>query len=224
MLIDHFTVCFIPRFDAAGKLSIINLLGRCLGRPALLIFSFLLVEAFFHTRSRRNYMIRLAILALISEAPFDLMVNRQFNIYCLQLQNVLWTYLIAFGALMVIDYVKEKYFLKLNRVYYFWSVIAIIVAIVVADAALVDFGAVGVMCVFVFYFLRGNKFGLVIGMIAWSIVALFMGHDIEMFGLIALWPINIFYRGEKGRIPKWFFYVFFPAHMLILGGIVYFLQ
>lgn len=224
MLIDHLTFCFIPVYDASGKIRLDYLLGRCLGRPSMLIFSFLIVESFFYTRNRWKYIIRIAILALVSEAPFDFLLNRQFNMNCLRSQNILWTFLIALLALMVIDNVKTKYFLKLNRVYYFWSVVAIVVAIVLADSAYVDYGSVGVMCVFVFYFLRGNKFGLVLGMIAWSIVALFSGHDLEIFGLIALWPINMFYRGEKGNIPKWVFYVFFPLHMTILGLIVYFLK
>ncbi|RRD39921.1 hypothetical protein EII29_05215 [Leptotrichia sp. OH3620_COT-345] len=64
------------------------------------IFSFMIVEGFFHTKSFTKYLMRLFIFALISEIPFNLFVSSEiaYPYY----QNVLWTFLISLIALWAI--------------------------------------------------------------------------------------------------------------------------
>ncbi len=45
---------------------------RCIGRIAFPIFCYMVVEGFLHTHSRPKYLLRLVIIALISEIPFDI--------------------------------------------------------------------------------------------------------------------------------------------------------
>ena len=65
MLIDHMTILFTDYGTT------IYTAGRAIGRIAMPIFMFFLVEGFFYTKNRWRSLIVLAIFALISEAPFD---------------------------------------------------------------------------------------------------------------------------------------------------------
>lgn len=50
----------------------------CIGRMAFPIFAFMIVEGYFHTHSLKNYIKRIAIGAVCSEIPFNLMVGKSF--------------------------------------------------------------------------------------------------------------------------------------------------
>ena len=67
MVIDHIGAILYPG----------DLIFRYIGRIAFPIFCFLLVEGFFHTHDRIQYMIRLGIFAILSEIPYDLAFRDQ---------------------------------------------------------------------------------------------------------------------------------------------------
>ena len=78
----------------------------CIGRLALPIFAFLLVEGYFHTKSLKKYAGRLFIFALISEIPFNLMMGGSlfFPIH----QNILFSFLIALGLIHLNEKAKAN--------------------------------------------------------------------------------------------------------------------
>lgn len=72
-----------------------------LGRIAFPLFAFLLVEGFVHTGNRKKYAVRMLVFALISEVPFNLMMeHRLFGPFH---QNVLWTFLIGIGMMIPVS-------------------------------------------------------------------------------------------------------------------------
>ena len=85
MLIDHIGAVFFPY--AIGL--------RIIGRISFPIYCFLLAEGVHHTRSPLKYGLRLLLVAVISELPYDFLFYGRFT----WLRNsVMVTLLLGFGA------------------------------------------------------------------------------------------------------------------------------
>ena len=220
MLIDHITYLWVPKYDPNGwmNVSVKFLVGRSIGRSAFMIFSFLLVEGFFKTKNRAKYIIRMLVVALITEPIFDYMCGRLNSVSFYVLQNILFSFVLALAAMYVLEIIKKKYFIIANLKYNLFSVLVCIVAVTAAHFLRLDYGVVGIALILIFYFMRDMKRSyLVLMVILWTIGCLFLEYQLEWAGLIALIPISM-YNGERGsKNLKWFFYVFYPLHMLILG-------
>ena len=202
----------------------------CVGRLAFPIFAFMAVEGYFHTHSFKKYAQRMLIFALLSEIPFDLMYGGTW-FYPVH-QNVIWTLLIGLLGIRAMEAVREK---GKTWLYLLTCVAVTVLGFALGTLGMVDYYGMGVLTVFVFYFLRGREWWKLFGQIAalyWINVSLIGGQifPIELFGLefevceqglalLALVPIWL-YRGRQGHHSKAFqyaCYAFYPVHMLILG-------
>lgn len=170
---------------------------RAIGRIAFPIFCFLLVEGFLHTRSVPRYLRRMAVFAVVTELPFDLAfsatpVNWGY-------QNVFLTLLLGLLALAALRRYGDR------------SLPGFLLAMgcaVVAELSHADYGAFGVVLVLIFYLYRERIAAqTVIGCAAlcWEVTA-----------PLAFVPIRM-YNGSRGRWDlKYFFYLFYPGHILFL--------
>lgn len=99
--------------------------------------------------------------------------------------------------------------LKKNNLAVAMCVSAIFMAI--ADLLLTDYGAWGVFTVVLIYLLRDNKFRA----FAFACLGLTIMSPIEVTAFIML-PFVKKYNGKRGLSAKYFFYIFYPAHLGIL--------
>lgn len=203
MLIDHSAVALLAMSDPR------YLPMRMVGRIAFPIFCFLLVEGYFHTRSPKKYILRLAAFALISELPFDLaLFGGKFE---LAHQNVFFTLAIGLAVVYGIDTVYKKYasnMAMVNMLQLFIAVAGCLIAILLRT----DYTFMGVILIVMFYGFRGKKLQLTIAVL---FVTFALGGLIE--GLASLSLILIFlYNNEKGPSAKYLMYAFYPVHLLIL--------
>lgn len=176
---------------------------RCLGRIAFPIFCFLIVEGFFHTHDVRRYMGRLGVFALISEIPYDLAFRGVPLEYAHQ--NVFFTLLIGIGMMVLLERNRE------------WPVKAVILFLAMWLAVLIrsDYNFRGVLLIFVFYIFHESRWLAVTAGGLWNF--LYQGV-IQKYGVLSVLPLAL-YNGERGRKMKYFFYIFYPAHLLLLYGI-----
>lgn len=176
---------------------------RCLGRIAFPIFCFLIVEGFFHTHDVRRYMGRLGVFALISEIPYDLAFRGVPLEY--DHQNVFFTLLIGIGMMVLLERNRE------------WPVKAVILLLAMWLAVLIrsDYNFRGILLIFVFYIFHESRWLAVTAGGFWNF--LYQGV-IQKYGVLSVLPLAL-YNGERGRKMKYFFYIFYPAHLLLLYGI-----
>ena len=222
MLCDHAWATVLSRYDWL----------TWIGRIAFPIFAFLIVEGFHHTKSRKKYLLRMLLFALISEIPFNLMYgDRVFYPYH---QNVLWTFLIALLGLCAVEAVRKKG-KKILAALTFAGVF--LLGFLLGMITMVDYYGFGVMTVLLFYLFRGRRWWHFLGQfigLYWInlellgglyVPVMIGGREIQIvqqgMAMLALIPIWL-YKGEQGpynKTIKAIYYWFYPAHILILAMI-----
>ena len=227
MLMDHLWATLLPAREWL----------TCAGRVAFPIFAFMAVEGYFHTRSFKKYILRMLLFAVLSEIPFDLMYGGTW-FYPVH-QNVLWTFLLGLLGVWLMEQVRKK---GKTWMYLLVCVLVVLAGLVLGTLCMVDYYGVGVLTVFVFYFLHGRKWWCFLGQLAalyWLNVELLGGlmYPVQLFGmefelcqqglaLLALIPISL-YRGRLGYHSKPFQYLcyaFYPVHMLLLVVVLNFIS
>ncbi len=203
MVLDHIRYVF-PQIN--------NLLIMCLGRISFPLFAFLITEGYIHTRNLKSYYKRLIIFAIISQIPFML-----FRILVGEylLLNILFTLLLGLLTITVYEKINNKFF----------SIPICLMLILGGEILNVDYGWFGVATVFVFYIFKNNKF---LEMISFSFLTLvyywlvgilkYITIPIIMLYIFTILPLFFIfaYNGKLGRRMKYFFYWFYPIHMIVL--------
>ena len=176
---------------------------RSIGRLAFPIFCFLLVEGFLHTKDVKKYALRLGLFAALSEIPFDLAFNE--TVLEFSYQNVFFTLLI--GLLMLIGL---KYFAETLPPHISWlRFIVALTAILSAVFLRTDYDAFGIMLIFLLYEFRNLKTLQCIG----GAILMLFNSTTGCLAFIFIW----LYNGQRGKqLPKYFFYAFYPGHLLVL--------
>lgn len=214
MFIDHFGAVIVEQGILKApavvsdpslweKIRQIDKILRTLGRPAFPIFCFLLVEGFIHTHNQRSYALRLLAFSLISEIPFDLAIYG--HLWYPQKQNVFFTLLIGLLVMMACSRFRNNVWLQVG-----FLALGLFAGYILKT----DYGYKGVLLLEVLYLLRFDKRIQALGgaaAISW-----------ERAAPLAFLPI-LFYNGQRGISLKYFFYWFYPLHLLLfyLGRILW---
>ena len=204
MLTDHVAVAFAGFGMPAG----IYWMMRCIGRLAFPIYVYFLVQGYIYTHSVGKYAIKLGLLAVISEIPYDMTVYGCF--FDFRHNNVLFTLVLALLVLWATDSLYKK-----NR----WLV-PVAAVIVIWTAALshilgLDYSYRCILLALIFYYARQYE---VIMYTAAAIISAISGSLASLVTPLALVPVY-FHDGKKGHIPKADMWSFYPAHLLIIGMI-----
>ena len=204
MTLDHVGAVFFPGIPAF----------RWIGRMAFPLFCYCMTVGLLYTRSIRRYLGRLGLFALVSQPFWILAFNSDDILGNLFNLNIFFT---LFVSLLAMWGFKEKK----------WPLF--IGGVLLLGFVNFDYSYGGVVLMLIFYLCRNRPAlggalylldylpavwgGSPKDPLACTIGPLCMGF--EIFSLLAL-PLIVMRTHSGIRIPKWFFYGFYPAHLLLI--------
>ncbi len=238
MFIDHFAAGAILPIVNGGfykgnldfhQLSKLYFTMRCIGRWAFPIYCFLLIEGFVHTKSRIKYALSLLIFGLISELPFDICFYTEYQTcnpnvlevltanksFLLEQCNVYFTLLAGLLVIWAIDasfaFIREKNLpAPLTMVS---CALFTLIGSVVTYRINTDYDYRGIVLIVIFYILK--KYGLIRLLTGYLFIANMYLEYMAFPGFILM----ALYNGKRGRklgFLKYFFYAFYPAHLVLI--------
>lgn len=224
MLADHAGLLLFP--------DIVVL--RYIGRLALPIFAFMVAEGMLYTRSRVKYFLRIFILAVICQAAytvFELVTGSFRGVYL----NTLFT--LSFGALVCMAFLAAREDRK--KIWLLFLAIVLLAGFMVFCTMPVDnmtmtlakkvlgfsvdydYQFMGAMLPVMALITLKKPWRLVCFGAGLALLSLQAMREMPyqwfcLAALILLW----FYNGQRGKANlKYFFYIFYPVHLLVLEGI-----
>lgn len=201
---------------------------RIVGRVAFPLFAFFVVEGKKYTKNPWKYIARLLGFAVISEIPFVLARKGHMRVVSgefpyVSMTNVFFTMAIALFAMILMDWLVKR----ISTMIFVLPVIYI--TVFVADIVDCDYGLYGVLAMEVGYLVgkitdymislgkMKEKEGQMAVIIAICTILFFM-NGIEKYVVFAIIPV-LLYNGERGRGSKYFFYAFYPIHIMVLYAV-----
>jgi hypothetical protein len=229
MVIDHVACAFVPFSTPLGQVM------RTVGQMPAPVMCYFIAEGYYHTHNIKKYILRLAVFAVISYIPFVFFCTKKLpcaeNFFIL---DMIYTLLLGLLALCAWDKIKSQP-LK----------ILAIVGLCILDIT-GDWPIFGILYILCFGINRENTkkqilwFSIITicAYASYPVMTLLMndGNSIEIlcstllaglpqFGAFLALPLVYLYNGERGggKASKWFFYIFYPAHLLVLGLLKFYL-
>ena len=199
MLIDHIGSVLITNPN-------IYLVFRSIGRLAFPIFAFYIAEGCLKTKNIKHYLLRLLIFGFVSEIPFDYAIAGKM--IEMNHQNVFFTLFLGALSIFLYKYITDKK--KKTETLAFAVVIMISL---LASFLQTDYGALGVLVIFIIYYNKDNFKKQAIAIIVMNLLFL---NPIQLWACFSIIPLY-FYNKTRGINLKYLFYFFYPVHLLILG-------
>ncbi len=223
MTIDHIGFMIYPDV----------LILRILGRISFPIFAFFIAEGCRYTKNRVRYLGTLAAMATVFQIVYFI---AEESLYL----SVFVTFSIGVSLIYLLDFCKksfttEKPSLPLRILSTSCFILALGATYFLNRFAQVDYGLWGcVTPLFASLFLGIKGKGAWLDSIPCRVALLTLPllglvftveipYPVQWFAFLAL-PLLLLYNGKRGKYKmKYFFYIFYPTHLLILYAIVYFL-
>lgn len=179
---------------------------------------YFLVEGFRYTHSRKQYALRLFGFGVVSQVPFS-MAFAQNGILEFQDFNMMFTLFLCFCILLCIETIRNR-FLR-----------GVLIVLLIFGSLFCDWALLAPVFTLLFAWAGGNRtrqkaaFGAA-ALLYSGMAGLGSGQVWEAVGcavpiLVSAFVILYLYNGRRaarGRtFYKWFFYAFYPAHLLVLG-------
>lgn len=219
MTIDHIAYAFVP----AG--TMMHYIMHLVGKTTAPIMCFFLAEGFRHTQDKKKYLLRLLSFAVISQPVYYVFVMKLVpdNLFqFLTNMNIMFTLSLGFISLLILMNDKLSQTAK-----------CILTAVTISFGQFGDWGYIIPVWTIIFFFFNKDYKKMAAAFTAATVIILplcflkffdsFAAFSFNYGALLALIPIHL-YNGKreksitplKKQINRWFFYVYYPLHMIVL--------
>ena len=203
MTIDHIGVQIFPFCD----------MFRIIGRFAFPIFAYMIAEGCTYTKNRAKYLLAIGVVAIVCQSVYFFVMGSLY-------QCIFVTFFLSIVMIYTADYVLKNKTLLSTALFWFLLCSVIFVTeylpyVLVNTDFYIDYGLIGVMLPFSVYYAKGREMRLVATMICLVVLACLSG-TVQWYSLLAL-PLIAIYNGKRGKYKlKWFFYIYYPAHLVAI--------
>ncbi len=210
MLLDHVGLQLFPNLQIL----------RIIGRLAFPIFAYMIAEGCFYTKNKGRYLFLIFGLGMICQLVFYFFMGSLY-------QGILMTFSLSIISIYAIDYYLDKRDLKSLSLMLFSllgvTFLSLIVPMILKNTDFeFDYTALGILLPIAIYY---SKYKLQkIFFTALILILLSYIYDNQIYSLLAL-PLLLLYNGERGKYKlKYMFYIFYPAHLVIVYFLSFFIR
>lgn len=240
MLIDHIAYAFLERACGSdGRALMYSFSGgpllcrvmRAVGRQAFPVFCFFLVEGFYLTRNRLRYLVQILVFAALAQIPFQQCFFRNADkVHA----NVLFTLAMGLLAVWCVEEMRKAFLPAQEKgeageteetgkteeptgqIFRRLIFLAASAGTVWGFSQLAlfvhsDYSYGGVVLIVILYLLRNYRISALF--ISW--LWLWWYNKLEVYAAPAFFLLAC-YNGKRGKQHKYFYYLFYPAHLAVL--------
>lgn len=216
MTIDHIGYIFFPDL----------VVFRIVGRIAFPIFAYMIAEGCKYTKNKLKYFLTIFILAIGFQIVYFIFENSFY-------MSVMVTFSIAILLVYALQYFKYECMATNRKIYKILLALLVFLALIVGVFILniyvkIDYGFFGCilpLLVSLFHYDGNNKLlksldnhltHVTMFFIGLILLSLFSGNSVQIFCILSVLLV-LMYSGKRGKYNmKYFFYIFYPAHLVVL--------
>ena len=216
MTIDHIADLLYPSFPAEPLPIAMHIIGR-LTAP---IMWFFIAEGYHYTRDVKRYLLRLGIFAIISHFAYCFAFGLDFIPFRSGVFNQTSVMYPLFVAVLVL-WLQDTEIKGMSN-----TIKNILIFILIWTAFPADWSCIAVLAIIGIHRNRGNLNKQTLIMMLWVLLyaAISFFFVNKTYGIVSLFAFLVYplmkqYNGERGKADwlKWFFYIYYPAHLVIIG-------
>lgn len=207
MTVDHVGMMLFPQ----------HLLLRQIGRLAFPIFAYMVGEGCRYTKSMPKYWGLVTAVAAVCQIVYFVAMDSLY-------QCIFVTFSLSIGLIWLIKLARGKgsicWALPIACLCSIFFVTSVLPDLLPGTDYAVDYGFWGVLLPVAVYLGRTKWEKLLLAAIVLLMLS-FGSGAIQFYCLLSL-PLLALYNGKRGKgLGKYFFYIYYPLHLVILEGIAY---
>lgn len=188
----------------------ISYLMHIIGRITAPIMWFFIAEGCYYTKDWKRYFGRMLLFAVISHFAYCFYEGRLSNMLC---TSVMWPLALSILLIKLIEARKIPW----------WSKILPIILMILCSIH-ADWGVLALVMPAVLYFCRHSFKKQAFAIAISGIVAAIITDTIIPYRILQLFvslsiPLLANYNKQRGEGNRWFFYLYYPLHLVVLGMI-----